>query len=340
MKKLLLILVVLFSMSANILADGLTATLQQGDVMTPFYGVDAFKDAYAAAQNGAVITLSSGSFNDVDKIEKEISIIGANAFEDNGSDRTLLKSIAVVADNVKIEGIHFLGSIDIGLSSSLKEIHNFLLKRCYVKESLCSKRSHYNTIVDQCVIKREQAMSASNNYCIKNSTIECFNSMNKPTNVAYITNCVVWAFVAYHAIWPYEEMDGFCRPYAIYKNNYLAIYKPNSATKYLTLSSPSEYHNNLFCQSDMDLNNMIISYGVGCVNNGNIVGKQKFEKIKGYPAHPVDAPLGSDGTSVGPYGGTGFSEYPAIPRIISKSIDSNSNAEGKINVKITVKAEQ
>lgn len=131
MKKLLLILVVLFSMSANILADGLTATLQQGDVMTPFYGVDAFKDAYAAAQNGAVITLSSGSFNDVDKIEKEISIIGANAFEDNGSDRTLLKSIAVVADNVKIEGIHFLGSIDIGLSSSLKEIHNFLLKRNY-----------------------------------------------------------------------------------------------------------------------------------------------------------------------------------------------------------------
>ena len=36
-------LVVLFSMSANVLADGLTATLQQGDVMTPFYGENAFK---------------------------------------------------------------------------------------------------------------------------------------------------------------------------------------------------------------------------------------------------------------------------------------------------------
>ena len=44
-------LVVLFTMSANIFADGLTATLQQGDTMTPYYGVNAFQEAYAAAQD-------------------------------------------------------------------------------------------------------------------------------------------------------------------------------------------------------------------------------------------------------------------------------------------------
>ena len=83
-----------------------------------------------------------------------------------------------------------------------------------------------------------------------------------------------------------------------------------------------------------------MKYGTVCVNEKNTKADLKFNSFYEYPAHPLDAPLGSDGTAVGPYGGTGFSEYPAIPRIISKSIDSNSNAEGKINVKITVKAEQ
>ena len=58
MKKIILSLVALFSMSANSFADGLTATLQQGDNMQAFYGVDAFKQAYEAANDGAVITLS------------------------------------------------------------------------------------------------------------------------------------------------------------------------------------------------------------------------------------------------------------------------------------------
>lgn len=35
-------------MSASVFADGLTSTLQQGDKMTPFYGDDAFKQAYEA----------------------------------------------------------------------------------------------------------------------------------------------------------------------------------------------------------------------------------------------------------------------------------------------------
>lgn len=74
MKKILFLFVALVSMSASMHADGLTATLQQGDKMTAFYGVDAFKQAYEAANDGAVITLSSGKFNDVATIEKSITI--------------------------------------------------------------------------------------------------------------------------------------------------------------------------------------------------------------------------------------------------------------------------
>ena len=50
--------------------------------------------------------------------------------------------------------------------------------------------------------------------------------------------------------------------------------------------------------------------------------------------------LGQDGKPVGINGGTGFSVWPAIPRITSKTIDSSTDAEGKINVKIAVKVQQ
>ena len=80
MKKIIVLYVLLF-VSSIMLADNLTATLQQGDEMKAFYGADAFKQAYEAAESsGAIITLSAGSFNEVESIEKSMTIIGYNAF--------------------------------------------------------------------------------------------------------------------------------------------------------------------------------------------------------------------------------------------------------------------
>lgn len=227
-------------MSTNIIADGLTATLQQGDVMTPFYGVNAFQEAYNAAQDGAVITLSSGKFNDVATISKEITVIGAYAFATDNSERTLLGTTVIAANNVKFEGIYFSNKVTLGISSS-KTIANCTLKRCWI-ESLYSYYIHENTLIDQCVVKTEQAMPKSKNYCIKNSTIGYFLALNSNTNIAYITNCVVWEFVSYTystSSKKYIEDPHHNRPYAIYKNNYLGIYKNENSEKIITLYSPS-----------------------------------------------------------------------------------------------------
>ncbi len=322
-------LVVLFTMSTNILADGLTATLQQGDVMTPFYGVDAFKKAYSAAQDGAVITLSSGKFNDVSNISKQITVIGACAFAENDNEKTFLSSIEVNADNVKIEGVYFSTKVSLGIS---KAITNCTLRRCLINGVLHSNYYHTNTLVDQCSILCVDALPESKNLCIKNSSIREFGRLNSTEHIAYIGNCFVEKIGN-----NYNEC-----PLAIYKNNCLQFSGSNNGKDMVyILDSPSEYYNNLFCNRETEkLAKIIIQYKKGCANNGNIKKVQEYEYLYGGFARPIDAPLGSDGTVVGPYGGTGFSQYPAIPRIISKSIDSNSNAEGKINVKITVKAEQ
>lgn len=324
-------------------ADGLTATLQQGDVMTPFYGLDAFKDAYAAAKDGAVITLSPGNFNDVSKVEKQITIIGAYAFDPKSSETTFLESTQIVADNVKIEGVHF-GQVHLGVSSVNIVTKNFTLRRCYVSK-LSGDNWHENTIVDQCCIEEDAAMGKSQNYSVKNSTIRKFSEGNLKANIAYVTNCVVWnwAYFYFSQINRETVQDvSYVQPYAVYKNNYLGIYKRSVKACSLWVYSPREFYNNLIFPSYKEpyFDNLTISYGTGCVNEGNIKDENlKFDKLEEYPAHPIDAPLGSDGTPIGPYGGTGFSEYPAIPRITSKTIDANSDAEGKINVKITVKAE-
>lgn len=343
--------VILISTSTHSFADGLTATLQQGEMMTPFYGVNAFKEAYTAAQDGAVITLSSGKFNDVATISKQITVIGAYAFRATSSETTILGSTTVANHNVKIEGIYFSGTVTLG-TSSLSSIKNCIIKRCWIETSLTGAYKHESTLVDQCVIKTEQAMSKSQNYCIKNSTIDYFAEMNSTTNLAYITNCVIWHwFGCTYSSSKYMENSTYKRPYAIYKNNYLGMYKTESSTITVSLTSPSEYYNNLFCQTYMKkdyqdsepysfIKNIYISCESGVVFDGNVKDDQKFKAYFQYPAQPIDAPIGSDGTAVGPYGGTGFSEYPAIPRVTSKTIDSNSDAEGKINVMITVKAEQ
>ena len=146
MKKLLTMFVALFSMSASVFADGLTATLQQGDVMTPFYGVNAFQEAYAAAENGAVITLSSGKFNDVATISKQITVIGAFAFDATSSETTILGSTTVANHNVKIEGVYFSGTVTLG-TSSLTSITNCTLKRCWIETKLYGGYKHENTLI-------------------------------------------------------------------------------------------------------------------------------------------------------------------------------------------------
>ena len=152
--------------------------------------------------------------------------------------------------------------------------------------------------------------------------------------MAYITNCVVWRW------YNYLKNSISTQPYAVYKNNYLGILMRGALS--LSIDSGSEFYNNRFFSTpeSSTIEKLFLEFIPGCVNEENYKAAYlPTEKLNEYPAHPTYKTVGSDGTPIGPYGGTGFSEYPAIPRITSKSIDANSDAEGKINVKITVKAE-
>ncbi len=346
--------------SANVFADGLTATLQQGERMTPFYGVDAFKQAYAAADSGAVITLSAGTFNEVDTIAKSIKVIGSYAFDVSSQETTILASAIITANKVTIDGIYFSGSVTLGNIEDCKIVHS------WIENTLAYSSTsawHTNTIVDQCVINTETAIKQGRNYTIKNSTINKFGAYNTSANIAYITNCVIYDFVYYHTMPSNSDAGSAINPtipVAIYKNNVLGIdvscyyYSSSLSKNYyyyrVYFVSPSEFYYNIYAMTYYNINAGVsyyytfdgsnVYYESGCQNAGN-TKNARSSVVSGtqYPAVLTNPGYGQDGTLRGPQGGTGFSSYPSIPRITSKTIDSNTDADGKLNVKITVKAQ-
>lgn len=89
------------------------ATLQHNGEISVFYGGNAFVEAYNAAENGDMITLSAGNFNSCD-ISKFITIHGAGVRQDNEvDDRTALIGLfslrggGTETEHLTIEGVYF-----------------------------------------------------------------------------------------------------------------------------------------------------------------------------------------------------------------------------------------
>lgn len=120
MKKLFLLLTVVMAFAFCAKAQISTvATLSHEGEVSVFYSAEALKEAYKAAVNGDVITLSSGRFDSPGNIEKNITIRGAGMmFDDNMTvimgDFTLCTNVA--NDSIHqftAEGIYFTGKVGI-----------------------------------------------------------------------------------------------------------------------------------------------------------------------------------------------------------------------------------
>ena len=141
MKKILLSIVALCCTvvaGAQNSSQIVSAILQTGDVTTIYYGQDALKNAYNAAVNGSVITLTSGLFNPPtdSNIQKSISIYGAG-FEDNSAPGVVRTSIwggiNFLADtdgnplyDVRLEGVFVNGNINV------RDVQNLIIAKCYM----------------------------------------------------------------------------------------------------------------------------------------------------------------------------------------------------------------
>ena len=120
MKKLFSLLSML-CMSMVVFAQGsLLATLSHDGTISAFYGASALASAYNAAENGDVITLSSGQFKAIN-ISKNITLRGAgmsiSTDSINAHEATIIQGafdvtqVDSVEDRIVMEGLYFANAI-------------------------------------------------------------------------------------------------------------------------------------------------------------------------------------------------------------------------------------
>lgn len=312
MKKLVLFIVALLSTAATLSAQtSQVATLSHEGQISTFYSANAFKDAYSAAVDGDIITLSSGSFQPCD-IQKSITVRGAGMMPDgNPTIFPTYISIGGRTDtdkkNITIEGILFNGGV-----SFYNTVDSRLIK-CYF--SGLSVTYVDNGSILHCIIKRFTG----------SSTVSLFDSYiisDKDINYANFTNCVLLA----------GELSRIMN--SSLKN--CIIYPESSATQLPNSSTASYcYHiggnTSIFSDSPSTTNVVDAEATIEDVFENTTT----FELNDGY----AQKWLGDDGTQAGMHGGSiPFDPTPTNPQITKFNVAPKTTADGKLSVDIEVKA--
>lgn len=340
LKKTLLALICL-PLSLTGTAAQLTATLQSGDNVTPFYGANALVEAHNAAVNGDIITLSPGVFNHAD-ITKSVTIIGSYGFGEDTSKCSQLTTstytTVIKADNVTLEGIR-ANSIDIKGADNLNISRSEIT---YLSDSENGeKKYHDNTILTDCLIGGYHgAMSLSKNMVIRNCCINFFADCNESANLALIENCNIPIF----HVW---DRSGYKQPYAIYRNCLLGLYKwtSDSGSPSLNFNSPTELHDVYFYQNFYESSSTSayakpysINYG-SCSRTGvHDPGTARKYGVKNDSNTYRYGSFQSTTYNNVVFGPNDHKSEPAIPAITSSQIDTETDAEGKLHVKISATA--
>ena len=132
-----------------------TAMLKHGDNISVYYGLDAFVEANASAQDGDIITLSSGTFNPT-AITKAITLRGAGCVSDaelmtfpTTITGQVYASIPDVENTLTIEGVYFETGFAVPENGSL-------LSPTFIRCNFGSVSGGYVHSLRECSPQRQQ----------------------------------------------------------------------------------------------------------------------------------------------------------------------------------------
>lgn len=288
------------------------------------------KDAIEASSNGSVIYLPGGGFQISDdvKITKRVSIIGIGhkANGDNADGNTVISGNLFFnegSDGSAVMGCYISGNVSIGTDS--KSVNNILIKFCnlnavYVWSNLCT-----GTIINQNYIRNSSnfqyaSSEFTNNVAhsisylhggkIENNIFTYFcaeysGTLNNCDNCSIINNIL---FTSYNSYYHFLYSSGNC------------LVSGNMTTSYSCGDDP------VFLEG-VSWNDVFENY-----NNAAISPASDFHFKKEYQKY----------SECGIYGGTGFSDkgMAPVPYIMAKDIPDQTDASGKLNIKIRVKASE
>lgn len=327
MKKFIVLFVAVMAMFATTAKaqSSLLATLNHEGTISTFYGTNALQQAHAAAADGDVITLSSGTFQSVN-ITKAVTLRGAGMALDAATqtEPTVLAnefSINIpdeTTQRLTIEGIYTNQTVTIN------KLKNAMFLKDRFQDFFLSSSGYGKdlTFIHCRITKRYNGNSNSNNSAVfQNCLVRGVRGNNYIFN-----NCLFLADINGN-----NEHCGNSE----YRNCIIL----NSFETY----SSSTYYNNLYCKYN--------SYSKFYVTNNTNVevanGNEAIKNLFGYSddneyklTEAAKALIkGSDGTEVGIYGGSlPYDPTPTNPQISKFNVAAKTTADGKLSVDIEVKS--
>lgn len=328
MKKFIVLFVAVMAMFATTAKaqSSLLATLNHEGTISTFYGTNALQQAHAAAADGDVITLSSGTFQSVN-ITKVVTLRGAGMVLDAATqtEPTVLAnefSINIpdeTTQRLTIEGIYTNQTVTINklknamfLKDRFRQISlpssgygkDLTFIHCRITEGYYGNSNYNNSAVFQnCLVRGMRGKNYIFNNCLFLDTNS--SSSNSHCEYSEYRNCIIL----------------------------------NSSDTY----SSSTYYNNLYCKS-FDYTKFYVT------NNTNVEVAKDNEAIKNLFGYSDDNEYklteaakalikGSDGTEVGVYGGSlPYDPTPTNPQISKFNVAAKTTADGKLSVDIEVKS--
>lgn len=326
MKKFFLSFVLSLCAGLTALAqNALLATLSHDGTVSTFYGADALREAHAAATDGDVITLSSGTFNSVN-ITKAITLRGAGMEVDSlrGTLPTIISGnfdfcvSDTLSHRVTVEGIY---------SNNIAYVKG-TLKNAMILKSRFNRWSYVNGVMKDVSFIHCKIMGSL--YAYTGSSFSCVGcclsdnqSSGTSVNSVECTNCI---FMGSLGSWSNATlvnciMNGSGR-YIPGTNTYNCVAYGGATNFFRNVPNSTN-------KVVADASALFKTYTGTADDNTN------FE----LPESAAATYLGTDGTQVGIYGGSlPFDATPTNPQITKCNVAAKSTADGKLSVDITVNA--
>ena len=317
--------------------SALIATLTHEGNISTFYGPSALQQAHAAAADGDIITLSSGSFQSVD-ITKGVTIRGAGMqFMDNGAEPTI------------ITGDFNIGSFNAG------PVQNLTIEGIYSNSTVRYSTAVINATFLKCRFRTFGMHGAGDDarlqdaqfiHCRVGNELQLYGSSS-----ATCIGCIIWN--------PSTSYDGYnsfqMSNCVLYNGNNWDGFQ-NSSLRNCILIADREYEipssTNVYnCVDVYEEEGTSLFYNVPNSTNKRVQGLSNILKSgtmtygDSFTYELTDEALttylGSDGTQVGIYGGNlPFDATPTNPQIKKCNVASRSTADGKLSVEIEVSSAQ
>lgn len=321
MKKLLSFFLVLVCAMSSFAQTSMMATLNHEGTISTFYGVNALKQAHAAAVSGDVITLSSGTFLSTD-ITKAVTIRGA------GMD--VSKAYDIVNEPTVLGG-------DFNIKIPAEDTGRLTLEGIFHNGNICFYEGQVkNALFLKSRFKRIYGSASCKVQDLTVLNCRFSESISVSGSAQFLNSVVAYFYDGYMSFSHCVILNGDT-------NNKGNQYKNCIICCEYSVSSSSSAYNNLFITNQGNILNYV-------PNNTNLrvpTSDERFAYLRGYD-DSKDYKLtdqnrnvlkATDGGEIGIYGGSlPYSAIPTNPQITKFNVASKTTADGKLSVDIEVKS--